>query len=113
MKKTLLITLMATILPLRALGAIQFDFMEKPWALSETSKDQLIEKLKEIDFKKIEGELREAGENLPDEVKNLPSKASDKLAEEGIDVKGIFASIWEIFSKLGKWMFSTLTQLFT
>lgn len=104
---------MMGLLPMQGFAAIQFDFMDEPWALREDSREKLIEKLKEIDFDKIEGSLRKAGESLPDEVKNLPGKASDKLAEEGIDAKGIFGGIWEIFSKLGKWMFSALTQLFT
>lgn len=112
MKVKILVVLISLMLPLQGLAAIQFDFMSEPWGLSDTSKEQLIEKLKEIDFKKIEGELREAGESLPDDVKNLPERAGSKLAEEGIDAGGIFSEIWNTFSSLGKWMLNFFLNLF-
>lgn len=104
--------ILALAMPTISFAAIQFDFMEEPWALSKHAREQLINKLKEVDFKKIEDSLREAGASLPDEVKELPGKAIDKFEEEGIDVEGTASGIWDTFSSLGNWMFGAVVSVF-
>ena len=90
--------------PLSAFAAIQFDFMDSPAALSDEQRERLIQKLKEFDIEGLKGDLEEASQHLPENVRDLPSQATEKLEEQGIDATGIFSSIWGVFSNLGSWM---------